>query len=136
MGRRPSLHHAVLAVAPERLDRAVAMFTELGFEFVDIDLDDVGLHVKLDWGRGLEIVSPATDDPENSVRRFLDERGDGVYTLALRVDDASAARTVAGRYGGTVDFAQHRDGDGWELDEIAMTVLDLPVTFLSTDLPD
>ncbi|WP_374024571.1 hypothetical protein [Mycobacterium sp. HNNTM2301] len=132
---RPILHHAVLAVAPERLARISQFFSELGFRFQEFDLDDVGLHVLLDWARGVELVAPNGADPDNPVRRFLNAHGDGVYSLALRVDDAPTAEQIARKYEGGTDFSQHRDGDGWQLDEIQMTVLGLPLTFLSTDLP-
>lgn len=89
----------------------------------------------LDWNRGLELVTPTAPDSDNRVRQFLDNHGDGVFTLALRVDDAPAAEQIAHRYGAATNFRQHRDGDGWQLDEIEMTVLGLPLTLLSTDLP-
>lgn len=132
---RPHLHHAVLAVAPERLARAARLFANLGFRFDEFDLDDVGLHVMLDWAGGLELVTPTVPDSDNPVRQFLDSHGDGVFTLALRLDDAPAAQEIACRYGGATKFRQHRRGDGWQLDEIEMTVLGLPLTLLSTDLP-
>jgi 4-hydroxyphenylpyruvate dioxygenase-like putative hemolysin len=133
--RRPNLHHAVLAIAPERLARTAQLFADLGFDFDEFDLDDVGLHVMLDWVHGLELVTPSVPHSDNPVRQFLERHGDGVYTLALRVDDAPVAEQIARRYGATTNFRQHRDGDGWQLDEIEMTVLGLPVTLLSTDLP-
>ncbi|WP_082279374.1 hypothetical protein [Mycobacterium colombiense] len=132
---RPNLHHVVLAIAPQRLAHAAQLFTDLGFQFDEFELDDVQLHVLLDWNRGLELVTPTADDDVNPVRRFLDDHGDGVFTLALRVDDAPTAEKIAHRYGAVTNFRQHRDGDGWQLEEIEMSVLDLPLTFLSTDLP-
>jgi 4-hydroxyphenylpyruvate dioxygenase-like putative hemolysin len=132
---QPNLHHVVLAATPERLPRIAQLFADLGFRFDEFDLDDVGLHVMLDWARGLELVTPTTPDTDNSVQQFLDSHGDGVFTLALRVDDAPSAEAIARRYGAVTNFRQHRDGDGWQLDEIEMTVLGLPLTLLSTDLP-
>lgn len=131
----PALHHVVIAVAPERAVRTAALFTELGFEFAEFDMPDVGLHVRLDWTRGIELVNPLTDDPDDPVRRFLDRHGDGVYTIVIRVGDAPTAEQIARRYGATTEFRQHRDGDGWQLDEIQLTARGLPVTFLTTDLP-
>lgn len=133
--RIPSLHHAVIAVAPERLARTERFFTDLGFQFDELELDDVGLRVLLDWTRGVELVTPTTEDPENPVRDFLDRHGDGVYTLAIRTDDATSAEQVARRYEALTHFRQHRAGDGWQLDEIETSVLGLPITFLSTNLP-
>ncbi|KAA0108160.1 hypothetical protein CIW47_15940 [Mycolicibacterium sp. P1-5] len=125
----------MLAIAPERLPRAAQLFTDLGFRFEEFDLDDVGLRVLLDWAGGLELVTPTTSDVDNPVCQFLDNRGDGVFTLALRVDDAPAAEQIAGRYRAVTHYRQHRDGAGWRLDEIEMSVLGLPLTMLATDLP-
>lgn len=131
----PLLHHAVIAVEPEHLAQTAQLFTDLGFRFDTFDLDDVGLRVMLDWMRGVELVTPIADGRDTAVRRFLDRHGDGVYTIALRVGDAPAAEQIARRYGGVTNFRQHRDGEGWQLDEIEMTALQLPLTFISTDLP-
>jgi len=131
----PSLHHTVFAVDPTRIARAAEFFTELGFRFAEFELDDVALRVWLDWDRGIELVTPSTEDADNPVRQFLDAHGDGVYTLVLRVDDASAADQLARRYGSTTRFRQHRAGDGWEVDEIDTNTLGLPLTFLTTNLP-
>jgi 4-hydroxyphenylpyruvate dioxygenase-like putative hemolysin len=131
----PHLHHAVLAVGPQRLPEVARMFTDLGFRFAEFELDDVGLRVWLDWARGLELVTPIEPDPDNPVQQFLDRHGDGVFSLAVRVGDAPRAEEIARRYGAITKFRQHRDGDGWQLDEIEMTVLGLPITLLCTDLP-
>ncbi len=131
----PNLHHVVLAIGPEQLPSTARLFTDLGFTFDEFDLDDVGLHVMLDWTRGMELVTPTTPAADNRVRQFLDVHGDGVYTIALRVGDAPTAEEIAGRYGAVTKFRQHRDGDGWQLDEIEMTVAGLSLTLLSTDLP-
>jgi hypothetical protein len=111
------------------------MFTELGFRFDEFNLDDVGLRVMLDWARGLELVTPLEPGSDDPVQHFLDSHGDGVFTLALRVRDAPSSEEIARRYDGLTRFRQHRDGPGWHLDEIEMTVLGLPLTLLSTDLP-
>ncbi|TAM71533.1 hypothetical protein [Mycobacterium sp.] len=132
---QPNLHHAVLAVAPHRLPTTARLFTDLGFQFQAFELDDVGLHVMLDWARGLELVTPTKPGTDNPVQEFLDRHGDGVFSLALRVDDAPRGEEIARRYGAITNFRQHRDGDGWQLDEIEMTVLGLPLTLLATDLP-
>jgi 4-hydroxyphenylpyruvate dioxygenase-like putative hemolysin len=69
------------------------------------------------------------------VAQFLQHNGPGVYSVVIRVGDAQAAEQVAHRYGAQTQFQQHRGGDGYELDEIELSVLGLPLTFLSTDLP-
>jgi methylmalonyl-CoA/ethylmalonyl-CoA epimerase len=133
--RLPNLHHVVLAIGSERLASTARLFTDLGFEFDEFDLDDVGLHVMLDWAGGMELVTPTAPSSDNRVQQFLDAHGDGVYTIALRVGDAASAEVIARRYGAVTNFRQHRDGDGWQLDEIETGVRGLPLTLLSTDLP-
>lgn len=134
---RASVHHVVYAVLPDRLSETIEFFSELGFRFQTIELEDVGLRVLLDWGGGLELVTPLSPGPDSdgAVAQFLQQNGPGVYSVAIRVGDAPAAEQVAQRYGAQTRFHQHRGGDGYELDEIELSVLGLPVTFLSTDLP-
>ncbi|MEV3900933.1 hypothetical protein AB0K11_01275 [Mycobacterium sp. NPDC050551] len=114
------------------------MFSEIGFTLQDLQLTELGLQVHLDWDRGIELISPlagSTATVAGSVREFLAEHGDGVYTVVIRVPGAAAAESVAARYGATVRFRQHFDGDGTYLDEIDLSVLDLPLTFLATNVP-
>jgi 4-hydroxyphenylpyruvate dioxygenase-like putative hemolysin len=131
------VHHVVCAVPQEQLLDTAQFFSELGFRFHTIELEDVGLRVLLDWDGGLELVTPlsSADDGDNAVANFLQENGPGVYSVVIRVGDSSAAEQVAQRYGAQTRFHQHRGGDGHELDEIEISVLGLPLTFLSTDLP-
>lgn len=132
------LHHVVFAVAPERHAEVAQMFAEIGFALQELQLTELGLQVHLDWERGLELISPlagSTATVAASVRDFLAGHGDGVYTVVIRVPGAAAAEAVAGRYGGTTRFRQHFDGDGTYLDEIDLSVLNLPLTFLATNVP-
>jgi methylmalonyl-CoA/ethylmalonyl-CoA epimerase len=135
--RPNSVHHVVFAVPREQLPETSQFFSELGFRFQTIELQDVGLRVLLDWDGGLELVTPlsAAADGAGAVEQFLQQNGPGVYSVVIRVGDAPAAEQVAQRYGAQTRFRQHRGGDGYELDEIEISVLGLPLTFLSTDLP-
>jgi 4-hydroxyphenylpyruvate dioxygenase-like putative hemolysin len=132
-----SVHHVVFAVPHQQLSETAQLFSDLGFRFQTIELEDVGLQVLLDWDGGLELVTPLSPeaDADNAVAQFLQQNGPGVYSVVLRVGDAPAAEQVAQRYGAQTLFRQHRGGDGYELDEIEITVRGLPLTFLSTDLP-
>ena len=127
----------VFATPQEQLSETAQFFSDLGFRFQTIELEDVGLRVLLDWDRGLELVTPLSSqaDGDNAVAQFLQQNGPGVYSVVIRVGDASTAEQVAQRYGARTRFRQHRGGDGTELDEIEISVLGLPLTFLSTDLP-
>lgn len=133
------LHHVVFAVGADRHDEVVAMFTELGFTFETVELTELGLHVHLDWAGGVELISAvpgSTATVAASVNEFLDHHGDGVYTVVLRLPDASAAESIAQRYGGTTRFRQSFAGEGSYLDEVDHCVFGLPVTFLATNIED
>lgn len=137
MTSQPALHHVVFAVAAERTAGMVQMFTDLGFTFNAAELTDLGVHVHLDWDRGVELISPlpgSTASVAASVNDFLDRRGDGVYTVVVRVPDADAAEAVTQRYGSATRFRQGFSGEGSYLEEIDLSVLGLPLTFLSTNV--
>jgi 4-hydroxyphenylpyruvate dioxygenase-like putative hemolysin len=133
-----SLHHVVFAVAPERQSDIARMFTDLGFAFNAAELAELGIRVQLDWDRGVEVISPIPGSDAKvarSVRTHLDRHGDSVYTVVVRVPDAAAAEAAADRYGASVRFRQGFSGDGSYLEEIEMSVLGLPLTLLSTNVP-
>lgn len=142
MNDSPSrLHHVVFAVAPERHDTVAQLFTELGFSFNEVTLDELGLRVLLDWDRGIELISP---NPEStaavaaSVNEFLTSHGDGVYTVVVQVPGASEAADIAERYGSITRFRQgfeDRANSGNYLEEVDLSVCGLPLTFLATNLP-
>jgi methylmalonyl-CoA/ethylmalonyl-CoA epimerase len=132
------LHHVVFAVARERHEAVGQLFSELGFSFDKITLDELGLQVLLDWNRGVELISPtpgSTATVAVSVTEFLAIHGDGVFTVVLQVPGASAAEDIAKRYGSTTRFRQGFSGEGNYLEEIDLSVFGLPLTFLSTNLP-
>ena len=136
MRAKPHVHHIVFCVEPEHQDRAAELWRELGFQFAEIVLDDVGLRVLLDWTGGVEIISP-TSSSATDARAFLDTHGDGVYSVVVRTDDIDAATDIARGHGASVALHHHRDGPGYTLEEVMLTpVLGMPVTLLATDLPD
>jgi 4-hydroxyphenylpyruvate dioxygenase-like putative hemolysin len=133
-----SLHHVVFAVDNDRHDDVAQMFTGLGFTLQPAELAEMGLRINLDWANGIEIISPlpdATQPVADSVRRFLDAHGDGVYTVVLKVPQAAAAEAVTARYGAAIRFRQKLEGDGIHLEEIDLSVLGLPLTLLDTNIP-
>lgn len=133
-----SLHHVVFAVAQERRAAVTQMFNDLGFAFENVPLTELGVDVALDWNRGIELISPIPESDATvarSVTEFLDGHGDGIYTVVLRVPGASAAEAVAQRYGATTRFRQSFEGDGTHLEEVDLSVLGLPLTFLATNIP-
>jgi 4-hydroxyphenylpyruvate dioxygenase-like putative hemolysin len=136
-GELPLMHHVVFAVAPERLDTAMEFLEALGLRFQTHELPDVGLRVALDWDRGIELVTPTADSPSNpgSVADFLAQRGDGVYSVVIRFDDADTSTEIARRCGASCEFRQDRSEHGLELVEVQLaTMLGMPLTLLSTNL--
>ncbi len=132
------LHHVVFAVAPERHDAVAQMFNELGFGLQAAELTELGLRINLDWAHGIELISPiqgSTAPVAASVTQFLAAKGDGIYTVVLQVPEAAAAEAVTDRYGGAIRFRQKLEGDGTRLEEIDLSVLDLPLTLLDTNIP-
>ncbi len=132
----PSLHHVVFCVEPDNQDAAADVWRNLGFEFVEILLDDVSLRVLLDWTRGIEIVSPTTSDATVcAARSFLNEQGEGVYSVVVRTEAISAATESMRRCGAELAYLQSRSGDGYTLEEAQFApVLGMPITLLETDL--
>ena len=134
----PSLHHVVFAVAHEHHDNVAQMFTDLGFALGPAELAELGLRISLDWTHGIEIISPlpgATAEVAESVKQFLADNGDGIYTVVLQVPEAAAAEAVSERYGAAIRFRQKLEGDGTHLEEIDLSVVGLPLTLLDTNIP-
>jgi hypothetical protein len=133
----PHVHHVVFSVERAHQDDAASFWKALGFEFIEIDLPDIGLRVLLDWGRGIEIISPTDATAEGArVQQFLNEQGEGVYSIVVRTSDIDGPLSVAGRYGATPLVRQDRGGDGFELEEAMLSPIHgMPITFIATDLP-
>jgi methylmalonyl-CoA/ethylmalonyl-CoA epimerase len=134
---RPCLHHVVFGVERAHQDAAANLWTDLGFDFVEIDLPDIGLRVLLDWSRGIELISPTDDRGAEGarVRQFLDDRGEGVYSIVVLTSDIDGPVSVAGRHGAALQLRQDRGGDGFELEEAMLSpVHGMPITFIATDL--
>ncbi len=102
------------------------------------ELTELGLRISLDWDHGIELISPipgSTAPVSASVSAFLDTKGDGIYTVVVQVPEASAAEAVADRYGASIRFRQKLEGEGTHLEEIDLSVFDLPLTLLDTNIP-
>ena len=126
----------MFCVEPENQDAAADVWRNLGFEFVEILLDDVSLRVLLDWTRGIEIVSPTTSDATLcEARSFLNEQGEGVYTVVVRTEAISAATESMRRGSAELTYLQSRSGDGYTIEEAQFApVFGMPITLLETDL--
>jgi 4-hydroxyphenylpyruvate dioxygenase-like putative hemolysin len=132
------LHHVVFCVHRANQDQAASFWRDLGSEFVDIDLSDIGLRVLLDWGGGIEIISPTSAGPESApFNTFLDAHGEGIYSVVVRADDLDGAIEVARRHGASLQMRQDRSNADHELAEAMVApIFGMPVTFLTTSMPD
>ena len=135
----PALHHVVFCVRRENQDEAAEFWRALGFEFVDIDLPDVGLARPARLGSRDRDHSPteAAGSEAADVEEFLEQHGEGVYSVVVRTADVAGPISIAARYGAEVEYQQHREGPGFALDEARLRPLHgMPVTLLATDRPD
>jgi methylmalonyl-CoA/ethylmalonyl-CoA epimerase len=90
------IDHIVIAV--KDLDKAVKFFSELlETEFEDLNgtLKEMGIRSKMS-PEGIELISPTT---QNEVAKFLEQKGEGLYALSLRVKDAMQAANDAKKRG-------------------------------------
>jgi hypothetical protein len=135
----PKIHHVVFCVHPENHDAAAAYWRDLGLSFQELTLAEEGLRVSLDWSAGIEIISPTAEPGTETTRfqAFLDERGEGIWSIVVKAPNVEDPILVAKGHGSTVRYQQHRDHGEIFLDEADMTPLfGMAVTFLATNRPD
>ncbi len=128
------VHHAVFCVHGENQERAADLWRELGLTFAEIVLSDLEIRVLIDWDAGIELVSPLPDagEPAMAFTRFLDTRGEGLYSLAMSVDEVDGPEAIARRYGAQVEYRQHRELGSFVIDEVMLgPVHGMPITFLA-----
>ena len=90
------IDHIVIAVRD--LDKAVKFFSELletDFEELNGTLKEMGVRSMIS-PEGIELISPTT---QNEVAKFLEQKGEGLYALSLRVKDAMQAAADARKKG-------------------------------------
>jgi hypothetical protein len=131
------LHHVVFCVRPENQDRAAGFWRQLGLTFAEVDLTDLGLRVLIDWDAGIEVVSPVGDGEQSAgFTTFLAERGEGLYSVVMGVDEVAGPVALAARYGAVVEYVQHRRHGALTIDEVSLAPFcGMAVTFLATDPP-
>jgi methylmalonyl-CoA/ethylmalonyl-CoA epimerase len=129
------LHHVVFCVHHRNLERAAELWRDLGLTFAEIDLADLGIKVLIDWNAGIELVSPVPGSGQSAAvfTTFLENRGEGVYSVVMAVDEVGGAVAIAQRYGVQVEYSQHRQHGSLTIDEVMLApVHGMPITFLST----
>jgi len=128
------VHHAVFCVHGDNQERAADLWRELGLTFAEIVLADLEIRVLIDWDAGIELVSPMPDagEPAVAFTTFLETQGEGLYSLAMSVDEVDGPEAIALRYGAKVEYRQHRDLGSFVIDEVMLApVHGMPITFLS-----
>jgi len=129
------LHHAVFCVHSDNQERAADLWRELGLTFAEIVLADLEIRVLIDWDAGIELVSPLPDagEPALAFKTFLKTQGEGLYSLAMSVDEVEGPEAIALRFGAQVEYRQHRDLGSFVIDEVMLVPFHgMPITFLST----
>jgi hypothetical protein len=120
---------------PENQENAAGFWRELGLTFTEICLPKEGLRVLVDFSAGIEVVSPVepAGTLTDSFRAFLNERGEGIFTVVMRTEDVQAPVSTALRHGATVLYQNRTDVGGVIVDEATLTpVRAMPVTFIAT----
>jgi hypothetical protein len=129
------VHHVVFCVHHANQERAADLWRGLGLTFAEVDLADLGIRVLIDWDAGIELVSPApdADGRASAFTTFLEDRGEGVYSVVVAVDEVDGPEAIAARYGALVEYRQHRDLGGMTIDEVMLApFFGMPITFLAT----
>jgi methylmalonyl-CoA/ethylmalonyl-CoA epimerase len=133
------VHHVVYCVLPENQERAADVWREFGMTFQEVPLAEEGIRVLLDWSAGIEIVAPTVPEGTETARfrAFLDERGEGVYSVVVRTAEIDGPIRAVASHGASVRYRQHRETGDIVVDEADLTpVLGMSITLLSTNLPD
>ncbi len=133
------IHHAVFCVRTDNQERAADLWRQLGLTFAEVVLDDLDLRVLIDWEAGIEVVAPLPDAGESAraFTEFLESEGEGLFSLAMRVDEVDGPESVARRYGALVEYRQHREVGAMVIDEVQLApVHGMPITFLAVDGAD
>lgn len=116
-GETHGVHHVVWCIQPENLAR-VREFWEraIGLPLEELDLPELGLRVLISWKGGVEIMSPAypTGLMADAARRFLAERGEGVYSVVYGVRGIESVISAFGARGGSLLFRETIEPDAVE----------------------
>jgi methylmalonyl-CoA/ethylmalonyl-CoA epimerase len=102
-----------VGIAVSDLDKAIAQYQEL-FEFdsiekTDFESEGVRLALLRIGTSEIELLSPMSD---NSIAKFIRERGEGIHHLAIRVDNVQDAIAYAKSLGLRMIDDRPRKGQG------------------------
>jgi len=93
-----------VVIAVNDLDQGIENYKKLGFELIDrSSREDWGLvAAQFKVGEGVfELLSPVDEDKDVAkiVRKFLDQKGEGVYEIAVNVRDIDAVNSFVKEQG-------------------------------------
>lgn len=103
------VHHVVWCVAPESWQAVRAFWEEtIGVPLDELDLPELGLKILISWHGGVEIMTPAyaTGPMVEPARKFLAERGEGVYAVVYDVRDIESVVASFTARGGRLQFRE------------------------------
>jgi methylmalonyl-CoA epimerase len=86
-----------VVIAVENLDEGIKNYQKIGFELIDRSLrEDWGLEaaqLKVGESSVFELLSPISLEKPvaKTVRKFLDKNGEGVYEIAVEINDVEVA---------------------------------------------
>jgi hypothetical protein len=93
------LSHVVYCVRPESFEAATGLWSRVfGVTFDRLDMHDGGLRVSFSLQHGVEVVAPSANGPKKFLD-FLDQHGEGVYTVVYAVADLAVAEERLGTEG-------------------------------------
>lgn len=102
-----------VTIAVKDLRQGIEVYSSLlGATFHSANSEDAasfGIEVAMSWDAGIELVAPLADR-DSHVRKFIEERGEGLMGVVFAVDDVDEAREAAERLGAqvwhTLDYSQ------------------------------
>jgi hypothetical protein len=106
---RPRIHTAVWYVHAENVDRVRTYWEQaLGLSMTEIELSpERGLRILLDFDAGVEVIAatqPSEDWSNKRVRKYLAERGEGVYNVIYDVDSIDEVSELMLKEGAVLEF--------------------------------
>ena len=96
-----------VVVAVKNLDEAIENYKKIGFQLIDRSArKEWGLEAAQfkvgDGGAVIELITPVSEDKDVAkvLRKFLDQRGEGVYEVAVNVANIDAVNSFVKKQGG------------------------------------
>jgi methylmalonyl-CoA epimerase len=95
-----------VVIAVKNLDEAIENYKKIGFEFIErsarVEWGLEAAQFKVgDGGAVIELITPVSEDKDVAkvLRKFLDQRGEGVYEVAVNVANIEAVNSHVKKQG-------------------------------------